>query len=232
MQRRYHDSFDASTACRWVTARATISPRSPASVLAFREFCCWWAAFYSPRPDHTPPLDSRSTPVGRVQSPQALASLHCGGAGGIGARAGWHILGWPAGGRCDPGARYRSPLLYEEGDRHGTPHRPFWSGLASGRNRDLDRSEQDRETTRADDRTLEEDRAGPARLIVGLCLWLVTDRLAAALVVIPGLIAATSLSPTVSGTDPLRHARDTPGACGYILRGISEPRCPECGERV
>ncbi len=21
-------------------------------------------------------------------------------------------------------------------------------------------------------------------------------------------------------------------ACGYILRGISEPRCPECGERI
>ncbi len=20
--------------------------------------------------------------------------------------------------------------------------------------------------------------------------------------------------------------------CGYILRGISEPRCPECGERI
>ena len=22
------------------------------------------------------------------------------------------------------------------------------------------------------------------------------------------------------------------GKCGYILRGITEPRCPECGERV
>ncbi len=21
-------------------------------------------------------------------------------------------------------------------------------------------------------------------------------------------------------------------ACGYILRGLSEPRCPECGERI
>jgi rubrerythrin len=20
--------------------------------------------------------------------------------------------------------------------------------------------------------------------------------------------------------------------CGYILKGISEPRCPECGERI
>ncbi|HOW73631.1 MAG TPA: hypothetical protein PKY77_23775 [Phycisphaerae bacterium] len=33
--------------------------------------------------------------------------------------------------------------------------------------------------------------------------------------------------------EPTPDARETRcRKCGYILRGISEPRCPECGERI
>ncbi len=30
--------------------------------------------------------------------------------------------------------------------------------------------------------------------------------------------------------DPAGHTRC--GGCGHILRGLSEPRCPECGRRL
>ncbi len=50
---------------------------------------------------------------------------------------------------------------------------------------------------------------------------------------LPGLI--TFLLILGSGTE---RVRSTPveetrcRVCGYILRGIPEPRCPECGERI
>jgi RNA polymerase subunit RPABC4/transcription elongation factor Spt4 len=49
----------------------------------------------------------------------------------------------------------------------------------------------------------------------------------------PGLVAsvlaATFLSRW-SGSHPENETRCR--KCGYILRGISEPRCPECGESI
>ncbi len=33
-------------------------------------------------------------------------------------------------------------------------------------------------------------------------------------------------------TDRQRDALTRCRACGHILRGLSEPRCPECGERI
>lgn len=48
---------------------------------------------------------------------------------------------------------------------------------------------------------------------------------------VPGWLAAVALfawlwSP--DATDGELHCR----RCGYILRGLSEPRCPECGEQI
>ena len=43
----------------------------------------------------------------------------------------------------------------------------------------------------------------------------------------PGLLVAATIASLVS-RDPETRCRK----CGYILRGISEPRCPECGERI
>jgi len=43
-----------------------------------------------------------------------------------------------------------------------------------------------------------------------------------------GIIAYTELSARLSIDSPETRCR----RCGYILRGISEPRCPECGERI
>ena len=46
---------------------------------------------------------------------------------------------------------------------------------------------------------------------------------------VPALWAYSRLrGRPVSPSPPETHCR----RCGYILRGISEPRCPECGERI
>ena len=34
------------------------------------------------------------------------------------------------------------------------------------------------------------------------------------------------------GPEPLGDGFTHCGKCGYILKGLSEPRCPECGERL
>ena len=39
---------------------------------------------------------------------------------------------------------------------------------------------------------------------------------------------ASALPTPTSAEDPETRCRH----CGYILRGITEPRCPECGERI
>lgn len=45
----------------------------------------------------------------------------------------------------------------------------------------------------------------------------------------PGmLVSAVIAGRFVVNPDKETHCR----ACGYILRGLSEPRCSECGERI
>lgn len=58
-------------------------------------------------------------------------------------------------------------------------------------------------------------------------------------ITIAGFSLCLVVSLTVYGvltrrTDARRiYARETCcRQCGYVLRGISEPRCPECGERI
>ena len=52
---------------------------------------------------------------------------------------------------------------------------------------------------------------------------------AAAIVALPGVVAAVYTFAIWAGSDdPETRCRK----CGYILRGISEPRCPEWGERI
>ncbi len=48
-----------------------------------------------------------------------------------------------------------------------------------------------------------------------------------AILALPGLLAAV-LIVAQRHRDPETRCRN----CGYILRGIPEPRCPECGERI
>jgi hypothetical protein len=52
--------------------------------------------------------------------------------------------------------------------------------------------------------------------VVGLCMPIALYAL------------VTWLFPAKTGWDRETRCRQ----CGYILRGISEPRCPECGERI
>jgi len=44
----------------------------------------------------------------------------------------------------------------------------------------------------------------------------------------PGIIVALLIARRRGPGDDETRCRK----CGYILRGISEPRCPECGERI
>lgn len=48
----------------------------------------------------------------------------------------------------------------------------------------------------------------------------------------PGFAACAHVASRTSGfrPDPEGHTRC--GQCGYILRGLSEPRCPECGRQI
>lgn len=59
---------------------------------------------------------------------------------------------------------------------------------------------------------------GPGPVLLGASL--VASGLAVALYV--------GLSTSQGSRDRETRCRN----CGYILRGISEPRCPECGERI
>ena len=52
----------------------------------------------------------------------------------------------------------------------------------------------------------------------------------AAMVVAPRILIALLAMRWLPGPhrDPETHYR----ACGYVLRGLREPRCPECNERI
>ena len=48
---------------------------------------------------------------------------------------------------------------------------------------------------------------------------------------VPGLLAALyAFHRLPRRPSPVVHTRC--GACGYVLKGLTEPRCPECGESV
>jgi len=48
---------------------------------------------------------------------------------------------------------------------------------------------------------------------------------------VPGPIIATVLAHVLTPREKKdRHTRC--GKCGYILKGLTEPRCSECGERI
>ena len=46
--------------------------------------------------------------------------------------------------------------------------------------------------------------------------------------VMPGLVLTAYIALRAAPPSPETRCRK----CGYILRGITEPRCPECGERI
>jgi hypothetical protein len=52
---------------------------------------------------------------------------------------------------------------------------------------------------------------------------------AAAIVALPGVVAAVLVFAMLRGA---RGAETRCRKCGYNLRDITEPRCPECGERI
>ena len=55
------------------------------------------------------------------------------------------------------------------------------------------------------------------------------------LVNVPALVICTVPGVVVTALIARHRSRDAEcrcRKCGYILRGISEPRCPECGERI
>ncbi len=56
--------------------------------------------------------------------------------------------------------------------------------------------------------------------IIASCLQL------AAVILVYGLLTRRYYASRPGGGETLCRR------CGYILRGISEPRCPECGERI
>ena len=61
------------------------------------------------------------------------------------------------------------------------------------------------------------------------------DSLAAALLSVATAIGLSLPGVAVAALVAIFGPRDTETRCrkcGYILRGISEPRCPECGERI
>jgi hypothetical protein len=49
-----------------------------------------------------------------------------------------------------------------------------------------------------------------------------------AVIAIPGIVAAAAVANSGRKYDSETRCRK----CGYILRGLREPRCPECGEPV
>ncbi|UCG16144.1 MAG: hypothetical protein JSV19_12700 [Phycisphaerales bacterium] len=51
--------------------------------------------------------------------------------------------------------------------------------------------------------------------------------------IVPLIIAVCVYGLLTARYGPKAHDRETRcRECGYILRGITEPRCPECGERI
>ena len=69
----------------------------------------------------------------------------------------------------------------------------------------------------------------------GLLPQWMPDVVSAFLVDVPALIICTVPAVAVTALVALHRRRDDDcrcRKCGYILRGISEPRCPECGERI
>ena len=48
---------------------------------------------------------------------------------------------------------------------------------------------------------------------------------------LPSVAASVAVYELLSGRRPLSSTETLCRNCGYILRGISEPRCPECGVR-
>ena len=68
-------------------------------------------------------------------------------------------------------------------------------------------------------------------------LWMQPRTQALGLAMIGGCLVVTSLTTVgafcVLGTRSSPQDRHTYcGHCGYILKGITEPRCSECGERI
>ena len=65
-----------------------------------------------------------------------------------------------------------------------------------------------------------------------LCFVLSSSLLASGilgcLVMVSSFLAVLMYHDPVTTHQPETRCRK----CGYILRGISEPRCPECGERI
>ena len=51
--------------------------------------------------------------------------------------------------------------------------------------------------------------------------------------IVPLIITVCVYGLLTARYGPKTHDRETRcRKCGYILRGITEPRCPECGERI
>ena len=68
-------------------------------------------------------------------------------------------------------------------------------------------------------------------------VWMQPSTQAVVLAMLGGCLVVTSLTTVVAFY--VLGARSSPqdghtycGHCGYILKGITEPRCPECGERI
>jgi hypothetical protein len=49
---------------------------------------------------------------------------------------------------------------------------------------------------------------------------------------VPAVLFLTAAIASLLAPSPLIDGETRCRKCGYILRGISEPRCPECGERI
>jgi hypothetical protein len=58
-----------------------------------------------------------------------------------------------------------------------------------------------------------------------------TDALLGAAFAAPGVIVATALVLRVHEQAP-PDGKTRCGNCGHALRGLREPRCPECGKRI
>ena len=70
-----------------------------------------------------------------------------------------------------------------------------------------------------------------------VAVWMQPMTQALEVAMLGGCLVVTSL--TTVGAFYVLGARSSPqdghtycGHCGYILKGITEPRCPECGEQI
>ena len=59
--------------------------------------------------------------------------------------------------------------------------------------------------------------------------WAFIDAVALAILAAPGIVLAALVYAWRHGERD-QHTRC--GKCGYLLKGLTEPRCPECGERI